>query len=328
MRLWSPSRPAASDVLAFPVHEKEDIITQVRRFLRDLNKASETTPRSFQQACDPSDNILRLRRWRPCPRTRIRKGPRVRPAAIRQLRLVENLPASVLSTLDITQLVPNRCHASSGFAYPDWLKDYGINEEDWNTFTRQLCTAGSLTRNQIVCVATVVVLNEVLAALAGAYIWPIAAKWIAAGFMLECPLYFYFKDRNLRRRFWDGTTPAWTAFWNLTFFGPKGLVVGFDLPGPVFEDAAVAPKTRTTSLGRVYRGTYKDKAMSTSRAARRARITIVRVHDPMPDAGRRPRIEPMEVSRIQRGAYFGGRLLYTLTYGQYSIVSETNALPI
>jgi len=125
----------------------------------------------------------------------------------------------------------------------------------------------------------------------------IPTKLLSLGGVLNAPVYFHFKRKNLRRHVYDGTIPAWTAFWNKTYFGPKGLCVGFDLPGPVFKRASVEPKRRRWSVMRKVMGEYK-KPMSKTRAARRARITVAVIGDAVPEAGRRPRIEPLKMSRI------------------------------
>ncbi|PNS15808.1 hypothetical protein CAC42_4260 [Sphaceloma murrayae] len=86
---------------------------------------------------------------------------------------------------------------------------------------------------------------------------------------------------------------------NQTYFGPKGLCVGFDLPGPIFRTTFVHPKRRFFLFHRVLDGTLK-KPIRPSRAARRSRITIARVRDPVPDAGRPPIIAPLVLPAIQR----------------------------
>ncbi|TKX25679.1 hypothetical protein C1H76_2329 [Elsinoe australis] len=113
------------------------------------------------------------------------------------------------------------------------------------------------------------------------------------------PSYYYFKQRNLRKAVIHGHIPCWTACWNKTYFGPKGLSVGFDLPGPIFHNTFVHPKRKFLFWQRVLHGPLKAP-MRPSRASRRARITIARVTDPVPHAGRMPVIEPLVLPLVQR----------------------------
>lgn len=264
------------DFFTFPVNETNNVVRQVRLFVEG--------PKSEADVAFPAMDKKHERRHR-----------RTQPSAMRQISLVETPSTVDLSTLETIQLTPNRRHATSGFIYLDWLQEYGISEEDWTKFTKQLCIAGWMTRKQIALMLCIALVTEcfVIAAL--------PTKIISMGAAINTPLYFYFKRKNLRRHVFDGTIPAWTAFWNNTYFGPKGLAVGFDLPGPVFTEATVVPKPRYTPYARLFKGKFRTKAMSNSRAARRARITIVRVRDPNPEAGRCPRIEPTKIPRIQRG---------------------------
>lgn len=98
-----------------------------------------------------------------------------------------------------------------------------------------------------------------------------------------------FKEYNLWRRVRDGTLPVWTAYWNQAFFGPKGLVVGFDMAGPGFDDAEVEPEPRQFFLLKRLRGPFKSP-VSKRRAAKKPRISIAFIDQPRPQAGCQPEI--------------------------------------
>ncbi|KAF4547110.1 Hypothetical protein D9617_59g026490 [Elsinoe fawcettii] len=143
------------------------------------------------------------------------------------------------------------------------------------------------------------VLSVMIGALAESFLFAaFPTKLVGAIGIVIPPCYFFFKKRNLRKVVRHGHLPCWTACWNKTYFGPKGLSVGFDLPGPIFHDTFVHPKRKFWLPQRVLAGELKTP-MRPSRAARRARITIARVQDPKPHAGRVPLVAPLRLRWLQ-----------------------------
>ncbi|PSK55830.1 hypothetical protein B9Z65_4708 [Elsinoe australis] len=204
-----------------------------------------------------------------------RKRRSATPAALRQLSISFPEKLDSIGSIPTLQLVPSRRHASSGFPYPDWLADYGIR-------------------------VTQYILSFLLGCLAESFASATFPSKIFAGIGLFIPpSYYYFKQKNLRKAIIHGHIPCWTACWNKTYFGPKGLSVGFDLPGPIFHNTFVHPKRKLLFWQRVLHGPLKAP-MRPSRASRRARITIARVTDPVPHAGRMPVIEPLVLPLVQR----------------------------
>ena len=181
---------------------------------------------------------------------------------------------------ELVQITPNSRSSHSGFSYPSWLADYGVTPQDWRTFTRGIDRATWLGKRQAAVVSVLSLGVDFLALQLGCinYLLMVNLPMILA--------YIHFRRRNVKIRVYDGTLPAWTAYWNKTFFGPKGLCVGFDLPGPLFENARVQPTQRTMWK----RGTDRPPE-STLCAAQQMRITIAKVRTPRPEAGRHPRVE-------------------------------------
>jgi len=104
-------------------------------------------------------------------------------------------------------------------------------------------------------------------------------------------IYISLKKRNTRNRVRDGTIPAWTAYWNMTYFGPKGLTVGFDLPGCRFDLAEVLPRPHKTPWFKKWIGPFREP-MSEWRMAKYPRITIAETtEEAQPDKGRIPELQ-------------------------------------
>ncbi|KAF2226472.1 hypothetical protein BDZ85DRAFT_278422 [Elsinoe ampelina] len=227
-----------------------------------------------------------------CKKGEERRGRLATPAAIRQMPVYFPDMELTKSKIPSVQLVPRRRHASSGYQYPVWLQDYGVSREDWNTFVTRFIFTNKIRVSQYI-----------LNLLAGGLV----ESFLIAGFPIKAvaflgvvvpPFYFVFKARSLRKAVKHGSLPCWTACWNKTYFGPKGLSVGFDLPGPVFPDTFVHPRRKFWLPSRVLHSELK-KPMQPSRAARRARITIARVRGPVPEAGRIPNIDPLKLGFLQ-----------------------------
>ncbi|KAG8626452.1 hypothetical protein KVT40_005397 [Elsinoe batatas] len=196
-----------------------------------------------------------------CKKGEERRGRLAEPAALRQVPVYFLESEHTGSEIPSIQLVPRRRHASSGY------HQYILN-----------LFAGGLVESFLI---------------AG---FPIKAVAILG--VLMPPFYFVFKARSLRKAVKHGSLPCWTACWNKTYFGPKGLSVGFDLPGPIFPDTFVHPRRKFWLPSRVLHSELK-KPMRPSRAARRARITIARVRAPVPEAGRIPNIDPLKLGFLQ-----------------------------
>lgn len=296
-------RRRASKIPTDPLRaEDEGLVREISLFLEGPNSETDAALAAARrhssatpQVDGASDIKKQTQRLLLSRKRRARRERTLRPAALRQVSLVD--PDSVFHTRTtmnhIMQITPIRRHASSSFEYASVLREYGVSEEDWKLFTQQFERSNWLTLKQLAFMTAWALLTE------GWVFFTQPAQSLTLGGLLNIPLYFHFKRKNLRRNVYNGTIPAWTAYWNKTFFGPKGLVVGFDLPGPVFLHASVNPKPRLLPLMRIIKGRYATKEMSARRAAKRARITMIRLHDPVPDNGRRPYLEPVEVAQIQ-----------------------------
>lgn len=194
------------------------------------------------------------------------------------------------------QIAPNRMHASSDYHYyPEILQPYGISIEDWHLFTAQFVNANRMTRNELVALTAVSVVLQVAFAFGlGPPGFPVAA--IISGALMGGPTMYGVKGQRLRRNVRNGNIPDWLVAWNTQYFNPKGLMVGFNLPGRQVQHAAVAPRLRRKSS---FAGKYK-KPRSQRKATKRSRIVIVNIHEPTPGAGYVPQIEPIEISRLYR----------------------------
>ncbi|KAF2153301.1 hypothetical protein K461DRAFT_138594 [Myriangium duriaei CBS 260.36] len=216
-----------------------------------------------------------------------------RPAALRQLGICYPLLARRRKKVPTVQLVPNRRHASSGYPYPDWFVEYGITREEWSAFISRIRQANRITPGQSALLFAIAIACEVF------FFLPLLPfKLFAPCGAVVLPMYLASKRRKLRHAVNSGLIPVWTAAWNKTFFGPKGLCVGFDLPGPMFNDTFVHPKRKPLPWMRVLKGPLR-RPMTPERAAHRARITIARVRSPAPKEGRVPLIDPIKIPRMQ-----------------------------
>lgn len=174
------------------------------------------------------------------------------------------------------------------------MAGYGINEEEWQLFLDYIVQCDKLTLGQISAISILTIFLELFALAA------LPTKLLSFLSPITLPIYHHFKKRNLQKHVLDGHISSWTCLWNSSYFAPKGVVVGFHPPGYIFRDTFVHPKERESLLSIMVHGQYK-KPMSKSRAARRARIVIVRVKDPVADAGKVPDIRPMTIPRIRKG---------------------------
>lgn len=202
------------------------------------------------------------------------------------------------TTPQAIQLPPNGRHASSDYHYyADLLSPYGITESDWSLFTRQFVNANLATRNQLITLTTVsIALQIVFAFVLGPPGFPTAAL-VSAGVM-SGPGFFLLKGHQLRRHVRNRDIAKWLAAWNTQFFAPKGLMVGFNLPGSRVRQTAVAPRAKKSAVfasGKMYR-----KPLSERRVARRPRVVLVRLEEPKPEAGQVPLLDPIKVSRLYK----------------------------
>ncbi|KAL1301749.1 hypothetical protein AAFC00_005951 [Neodothiora populina] len=192
------------------------------------------------------------------------------------------------------QIPPNRRHASSNYHYyAEILQPFGISEGDWHAFTRQFVNSNLPTRNQIVVLGTMsIVLQAAFVFGLGPPGIPVAA--IASGAFVGGPLYYAIKGHRLRHNVRNRNIPDWLSAWNTQYFNPKGLMIGFNLPGRPVRKAAVAPRLRKhTAIA----GKYK-RPKSARRVTRRPRIVIVKLHDPVPEAGTVPNLEPVKIAAL------------------------------
>ncbi|GAM84144.1 hypothetical protein ANO11243_021370 [Dothideomycetidae sp. 11243] len=265
-------------------HDSETTIAILRQGRAAKHKHRLTTRTPIRNVSKDIKLVMRTKRER-SRRTS-------KPSALRELVIA--FPARVRKSTAIptVQLVPRRRHASSGFPYPEWLEQYGVTREEWKMFISRIQKANGVRPRQLALMAAFFLVFDLLVFAP----WP--DKILSLPALTAFPLYQYVKRRNLRNQVKNGHIPIWTATWNMTYFGPKGLCVGFDLPGPVFPQAFVHPKQKPFRWMRLY-GSLR-KPMSSTQAARRARITIARVHDPIADAGRVPNIDPLPVRRAQK----------------------------
>lgn len=212
------------------------------------------------------------------------------------------------------QLSPNRLHASSNYHYhPRLLQPYGISEVDWYSFTYQFVAANSVSRNKIVAfqATNIAVRLGFLAAQVVLFVshplFPLAA--IPASIAITISFwtgYFALKHQELKRHVRNGDIPRWLEVWNKQYFNPKGLMIGFNLPGHEVQYAPFVPRPRRFST---FRGTYKQPQSQRS-ANKRARLVIVRLDDqPAPDAGQAPHLTPIKVSRLTKRECQFGHLL-------------------
>lgn len=163
------------------------------------------------------------------------------PAALRQLPHACHPKRLPLTMPQLTQITPVHFGVRSGYPYPGWLDEYGITQEDWRAFVIAFSRVTCLTPIQTAIVLVVILFID------GCALGALFPTKICGVFGLPTlPLILHFKRKNLKRSVRDGTIPTWTAYWNKTFFGPKGLCIGFDRPGPVFIDAQVEPKHHVT----------------------------------------------------------------------------------
>lgn len=192
------------------------------------------------------------------------------------------------------QIAPKRRHASSNYYYhSEILEPYGISRKDWDAFTRQFVNANLPTRNETIAVATVAVLLDCIFTFAlGPVGLPVGA--ILAGAFVTGPVFFALKGHRLRHHVRNGDIKKWLNAWNTQYFNPKGLMIGFNLPGRRISGIMVAPKPRRSTF--IF-GQYK-KPKSQWSVSRRPRLVIVRLNDPVPDAGSLPQIAPIKTSRV------------------------------
>lgn len=197
------------------------------------------------------------------------------------------------------QIAPNRRHASSNYHYyPEIFQSYGISKEDWGLFTAQFVNANLPTRNELIALGSLTLTMQALFLFA---LGPVGFPIIAMGsaIFLEGPVLFKTKAHRLKRNVRNGKIPEWLAAWNLQYFNPKGLMVGFNLPGRKIKHAAVAPRARKhTALI----GTYK-KPITRKKAARKARLVVVKLHDPVPEAGTVPKLDPIKIAALWRSKW-------------------------
>ena len=201
------------------------------------------------------------------------------------------------------QIAPNHRHASSNYRYhSELLEPYGVSEEDWLIFTSQFVNANRLSRNELIGIAAVsIILQGTFIFVLGPPGFPLGA--IISGGITTGPIFYALKGRRLRRHVHNRDIPNWLAMWNAQYFNPKGLVVGFNLPGRRLEHAVVAPKPRKTMIN----GDGYRKPKSQRSVARRPRIVIIPLHDPVAGAGSVPLVAPIRISQLHRREYPHGR---------------------
>lgn len=214
---------------------------------------------------------------------------RSEPAAIRLFNILFAGLENITEISPLLQITPNRRHASSGFPLPEILKEHGITPEDWALFTSEFKFASYLNWKQLSCMGTIWLALTLPLSVAA-----LPTKGLALAGIVMVPLYYHFKNKNLRRRVRDGSIPIWTAVWDEVYFKPKGVVVGFDTAGLVFPDLPVQPRPKP------WRSRTKGRVMTIKQAAKQARISVVRLHDPAPEAGSVPGIEPIHFTRFHR----------------------------
>lgn len=199
----------------------------------------------------------------------------------------DSIPPSInfdFGEYDGIQVTPRRRHPRSGFPYPEMLRRYGVNAQQWQSFLYPFITAnmpdtaqyqggGSVTRH--------------------IHFGPLGVIFHAVGGLMRLPLilahpatsypkrYFYAR-RNLKQIYNTGSFADWLIAWNENFFNPKGLHADFQLSGLRFE--GLDPVDRK---GVQHSATLPRK---TRRAARRARVLVAIVAPPNPRAGQRPPI--------------------------------------
>lgn len=292
---------------AIQLEEDPEVLLSIKEFLKGTHAETKAALRArrhrawkgyiFPEGWDVVKDELRDIRLR-ITAGRERACRMRTPAALRQMSMSYVLPVSEGDIIPTVQLVPNRRHASSGYPYPLWLIDYGVTREDWLLFISRIRQANRIRPGQYAVVIGVGFLCEVFALIG----WPF--RILAFGSLATIQLYFSCKRRNLEQAVLDGEIPTWTAAWNLTYFGPKGLSVGFDLPGPVFPDTFVHPKPKFFAWSRILHSPLRPP-MRYTRAARRARITVARVQNPVADAGRVPHIRTDHMPKVQEGKSSG-----------------------
>lgn len=194
------------------------------------------------------------------------------------------------------QIPPIRHHASSNYNYyPELLEPYGITRKDWALFTIQFVNANLPTSREIVALTAVsIFLQCMFVFMLGPPGLPVGA--IFSGGLTTGPIYYALKGHHLRHHVRNRDIPDWLTTWNTQYFNPKGLMVGFNLPGRRVQHAAVAPKIRMNSL---FLGKYK-KPKSPRRVAKKPRIVVVKLHDPAPEAGVIPQLNKIEVPKLHR----------------------------
>lgn len=281
--------------------EDPEVVSAVERYIRSRECESDQALRHCRhKVWEDGDGEVVMKNVFRDIRLRLKTGQRRKhvvktPSAVRQhsFRLGTEAIKKHKQTR-VVQLVPHRRHPSSGYPFPEWLQDYGVSKEDWEAFTSRIRHVDclSLTQYLIFTPTSIIVESMTLAP------WPLKfISGLGGGIFVT---FLYLKHRNLRRAVRNGHLPRWTAYWNETYFGPKGLSVGFDMPGPVFPTAFVHPRQGLLfPWSRDPRGPYK-KPMSISRAARKARVTIALVSDPRPEQGRVPKVDALKVPFIQR----------------------------
>jgi len=203
----------------------------------------------------------------------------------------EDIPFKRPRTL---QVPPRRRTARSRFVYPEELGDFGVTPETWTLFTKGFEYSASISWFQAVALLMFAVPFHIII-----YSLPVPVNFIVSIFDPTILLYYIMKKRNTRKRVEDGTIPTWIAYWNMTYFGPKGLAVGFDLPGYIFKEAEVVRRPHKTPWNKFWRG-HLRLPMSKRRMARRPRITVAIGDIPRPQAGQIPSLK-IEVPLLQRG---------------------------
>lgn len=220
------------------IDEDREVVQKVYAFLQTLHPYSIALPevddndvRTIASECDQASALPTFSRisW-----LRPKQRQSAQAAALLQLPMVDR----VYDDVKMIQITPKRFHASSGFSRPAWAEEFGIKSEDWRAFTTQFSRANSASNRQMLISGIITTLFE------ACMLWTIPILGVSGATATSLLALMYAKRYNLKQRMRDGSIPAWTAYWNATYFGPKGLVVGFDLPGPVFAHVAVAPKRR------------------------------------------------------------------------------------
>ncbi|CAI7589400.1 unnamed protein product [Penicillium pancosmium] len=161
------------------------------------------------------------------------------------------------STLSRGLQVPSRTAAtSSGFAYPEELSRHEISQEKWTEFTAAICEEAKLSRQQWTTVV-------------GKGLGTLALGGVMIGILGAIPAVLVAKHarRRQEQRNLIASMAGARAYWNDTFFRPRGVLIRVDLPDEYLDDMDI--------MDLHHGGSKKSDNRAREDAALKARIVVI-----------------------------------------------------